>query len=242
MVEMLEAVVFDMDGVIAETEGEGHRVAFNEVFKAEGIKAEWDYDTYGELLKISGGKERMRSYFREHEGLTVPEDEWDDYIAALHRKKTLIFQDLIKNGKIPPRPGVRDFVQSIINSRVYLALATTSNEKAAHTLITSLLGKQIHNKFDAILAGDVVHRKKPDPEIYNLAVERLEIDPAKSFVIEDTRNGLEAALSAGFHVCVTSSAYTKHEDFTGAAFVVDDLLSGNITVEKLDRYIQEKHS
>lgn len=241
MVRLLQAVVFDMDGVIAETEGEGHRIAFNETFKKEGIKAEWDHETYGELLKISGGKERMRHFFLGKGLLPVADDDMDEYISDLHRKKTSLFQDLIKSGRIHPRPGVRDLAQSIINSGTYLALATTSNEKAAHTLLTSLLGKQLHNEFDLIVAGDMVSKKKPDPEIYTLVAERLDVEPKLSFVIEDTQNGLQAGLGAGFNVCVTTSSYTKTEDFTGATFIVDDLLTGHITVEKLDDYLIKKY-
>ena len=183
----------------------------------------------------------MRHFFLGKGLLPVSDDAMDDYISDLHRKKTTLFQDLIKSGKIPPRPGIRDFVQSIINSGTYLALATTSNEKAAHTLLTSLMGKQIHNEFDLILAGDVVTKKKPDPEIYTLAAERLDVEPKLSFVIEDTQIGLEAALAAGFNVCVTTSAYTRNEDFTGAAFVADDLLTGHITLEKLDEFLIKKY-
>ncbi len=237
MIEHLQAVVFDMDGVIAETEGDGHRVAFNQTFKEMGINAEWDYDTYGELLKISGGKERMRHYFKEWD---LPDGgDRDGFIAQLHKKKTENFQKLIQSGDIPPRLGIPEFVKSILDANLKIALATTSNENAAHTLLSTLLGQDVHDRFDEILAGDVVSKKKPDPEIYNLAKERLHIDPAKSFVIEDTENGLRSALAAGFQVCVTTSQYTKHENFEGAAFVVNSIKEGAITIEKLDEYLKQ---
>jgi len=235
---ILEAVVFDMDGVMAETEGDGHRVAFNQAFQQAGIDAEWDWTAYGELLKISGGKERMKAYFKD-QPLPCPDDQRDAFIAELHKKKTALFTALIQNGKIPLRRGVRRFIESIIAANLKLALATTSNEQSAHGLLTSLLGKEMHDRFDLILAGDIVKKKKPDAEIYRLAAERLQIDPALSFVIEDTANGLQAALAAGFHVCITKSAYSQHEEFTEAAFIVDDLETGEITIEKLDIYIQE---
>lgn len=238
MTQHLQAVVFDMDGVIAETEGEGHRVAFNKTFADMGIQVEWSYETYGELLKISGGKERMRHFFLQQPGF-IPEEKMDEIIADMHKRKTTIFQDLIQSGGIPLRPGVQSFIQSLLDRDIKIALATTSNEKAANTLLATLLGMETHARFSAILAGDIVSKKKPDPEIYNLAARRLNIDPRKSFVIEDTENGLKAGLAAGFHVCVTKSAYTRHEDFSGAAFVVDSIVEGSITVEKLVSYIQE---
>ena len=145
MVQLLQAVVFDMDGVIADTEPDGHRVAFNQTFRELGIDVEWDIDTYGELLKVSGGKERMRHYFMMH---SIPFT--DDSILQLHKRKTAVFQELIQSGRIQARPGIRQFVQSITDAGVKLALATTSNEKAARTLLKTLLGTELYARFDAI--------------------------------------------------------------------------------------------
>ncbi|MDX9754062.1 MAG: HAD hydrolase-like protein, partial [bacterium] len=139
MVALLQAVIFDMDGVIAETEGDGHRVAFNETFRRNEIKAEWDQETYAELLKIPAGKDRLRHYILQN--ALLPEEGLEDRIIDLLRQKTVIFQDLVKSGQIPARPGVRDFIQSLFKANLKVALATTGSEKAAHTLLISLLGK-----------------------------------------------------------------------------------------------------
>jgi len=216
----MKALIFDCDGVLVDTERDGHRVAFNRAFVAAGIDAEWDVDLYGELLKIAGGKERMTHYFNEvgwPEGQTAA-----TLIPELHKKKTAIFTELIANGSLPLRPGVARIVDDAHAAGVRLGVCTTSDPKAIDGVL-DLLGAKRKSWFEIVLAGDVVKKKKPDPEIYNLAKQRLGLDARDCVVIEDSRNGLLAALGAGIKCLITTSAYTLDEDFSGAAKVVPEL-------------------
>jgi len=215
----MKALIFDCDGVLVDTERDGHRVAFNRAFVAAGIDAEWDVDLYGELLKIAGGKERMTHYFNE---VGWPEGQTATLIPELHKKKTAIFTELIANGSLPLRPGVARIVDDAHAAGVRLGVCTTSDPKAIDGVL-DLLGAKRKSWFEIVLAGDVVKKKKPDPEIYNLAKQRLGLDARDCVVIEDSRNGLLAALGAGIKCLITTSAYTLDEDFSGAAKVVPEL-------------------
>ena len=216
----MKALIFDCDGVLVDTERDGHRVAFNRAFEAAGIDAEWDVDLYGELLKIAGGKERMTHYFNE---AGWPHDQTAaTLIPELHKKKTAIFTDLIAKGSLPLRPGIARIVDEAHAAGVRLGVCTTSDPKAIDGVL-DLLGAKRKAWFEIVLAGDVVKKKKPDPEIYNLAKQRLRLDARDCVVIEDSRNGMLAALGAGMRCLITTSAYTIDEDFTGAAKVVPEL-------------------
>jgi HAD superfamily hydrolase (TIGR01509 family) len=215
--EKIKAVFFDQDGVIIDTERDGHRVAFNEAFKDFGFRVEWDVEKYHELLQIAGGKERMRHYLHtEGFGADIkPEDE-DELIKNLHKRKTGLFVDLIESGKLPLRPGVKRLMQEINQAGLILGVCTTSNERAAHAVAYQIL-KDI--KFDFVLAGDVVSKKKPDPGIYLLALEKAGIEPHEAFVVEDSRNGVIAARAAGLHVVATTNGYTEKEDLSQADII-----------------------
>jgi HAD superfamily hydrolase (TIGR01509 family) len=216
----MKALIFDCDGVLVDTERDGHRVAFNRAFADAGIAAEWDVELYGDLLKIAGGKERMTHYFDQRgwpPGKTV-----ETLIPELHKRKTAIFTDLIAKGSLPLRPGVARIVDEARAAGVRLGVCTTSDPKAIDGVL-DLLGAQRKKWFELVLAGDIVRKKKPDPEIYNLAKQRLGLDGKDCVVIEDSRNGLLAALGAGMPTLITTSTYTKGEDFEGAAKVVPEL-------------------
>ena len=251
----LEAVVFDQDGVIADTERDGHRVAFNRAFKEFGFDFQWDVATYGELLKVSGGKERIRAYLERNE-LAAGIPDLEEKIRQLHKRKTELFMDVVESGQIALRPGVARLVKECHDAQVKLVVCSTSNEKAVHTLMRTLLG-EAYGWFEVILAGDMVPRKKPDPSIYHLAAERLAVDPASCVVIEDSRNGLLAAKGAGMNCVVTVNAYTQQEDFSEADMVVsclgdkdveeanvlavtkDVTVEGQINISVLDRIVRE---
>jgi HAD superfamily hydrolase (TIGR01509 family) len=222
MEKKLRALIFDCDGVLADTERDGHRVAFNRAFAKKGYSIEWDVQLYKELLKIAGGKERMRHYFDQ---TGWPEDvrDKDNLIKELHKLKTDLYMQIIESGELPLRPGVARLVDEAIAEGVSLAVCSTSNELAVNLLVEKLLGRQRRAKFDLILAGDVVSKKKPDPQIYNLAIERLGLEAAECVVIEDSRNGLLAAKAAGMCCIITANGYTEDEDFTEADIVVPEL-------------------
>ncbi len=180
---MVKAVFFDLDGVIVDTERDGHRVAFNLMFKEFGFADEWDVNYYHELLKIGGGKERMKRHWQTKSfSKPVPEADVDALIRRMHQRKTAIFVDLIDQGKLPLRPGIHRMMREAAGRNLRLAVCTTSNERAASAIIGKLLPDI---RFDLVLAGDIVSRKKPDPEIYILALTRLGLQPNQAIVIEE---------------------------------------------------------
>jgi HAD superfamily hydrolase (TIGR01509 family) len=218
----MQALIFDCDGVLVDTERDGHRVAFNQAFEALGLGVHWDIPTYGELLLIGGGKERMRHFFDTRGWPTGRAESRDELIAALHKTKTDFFTDIIASGKLPLRPGISRIVDEAIAAGVRLGVCTTSAPKAIDGVL-DLFGAERKAKFEFVLAGDVVSKKKPDPEIYELAKQRLGLPAHECIVIEDSRNGLLAATGAGLPCLITTSAYTAEEDFAGAAAVVPEL-------------------
>ena len=222
MTDSFKALIFDCDGVLAETERDGHRVAFNRVFAERTYGIEWDVLLYKELLKIGGGKERMRHFFEQTSWPAGTTDK-DALILELHRAKTDYYMQIVESGQLPLRPGVARLVDEAIAGGIQLAVCSTSNERAVQAVVERLLGAARRAKFGAILAGDVVSRKKPDPEIYRLAVARLGVDARQCAVVEDNRNGLLAAQGAGMHCVVTTNGYTEDEDFSAADLVVPEL-------------------
>ncbi len=216
----MKALIFDCDGVLVDTERDGHRVAFNRAFAQAGITAEWSVELYGQLLKIAGGKERMKHYFDQH---GWPADATPEVlIPELHKRKTAIFTSLIAGGSLPLRPGVTRIVDEARAAGMHLAVCTTSAPKSVDGVL-DLMGSRRKAFFEVVLAGDVVAKKKPNPEIYNLAKQRLALDGVDCVVIEDSRNGLLAATGAGMPCLVTTSTYTLDEDFHEAARVVPEL-------------------
>ncbi|UCE51498.1 MAG: HAD-IA family hydrolase [Desulfobacterales bacterium] len=217
----LKAIFWDQDGVIIDTEKDGHRVSFNNMFKEVGYDFEWDVDTYGELLKISGGKERMRHYFTEKgiilEG--IPEKD-AELLLTLHQKKTAIFVEMIESRKLPLRTGVHRIMREAMEAGLRMGVCTTANERSANAIAKGMLG-DINLEF--VLAGDVVSKKKPDPEIYLLALEKTGLTADECIVMEDSRNGILAAKAAGLRAVATTNIYTENEDLSDASIVVTSL-------------------
>jgi len=231
----MKALIFDCDGVLADTERDGHRVAFNRAFAAKGYGIQWDVEMYGELLKIAGGKERMRHYFTVN-GWPDDAGDKDALIKELHGLKTSLFMEIIAAGQLPVRPGVKRLVDEAIRERIMLAVCSTSNEKSVNMIVNTLLGPERKKHFACILAGDIVSRKKPDPEIYNLARRELDVAADHCVVVEDSRNGLLAAKAAGMRCIVTKSSYTHDERFEEADLVVDELGDPprvNVSIERI---------
>jgi HAD superfamily hydrolase (TIGR01509 family) len=220
----MDALIFDCDGVLVDTERDGHRVAFNAAFEEAGLALTWSVERYGELLTTGGGKERMVRHFNEM-GWPSGVDDRDALIALLHKKKTELFTNLIEAGALPLRPGVMRLVDEAIAAGLPIAVCSTSNEKSVRAIVEKLLGSTRSPKI-TIFAGDIVKAKKPDPAIYNLAADTLALDPKKCVVIEDSHIGLTAAKSAGMKCIVTKSPYTQEEDFSIADRVVSHLDEG----------------
>jgi len=236
----MKALIFDCDGVLADTERDGHRVAFNKAFAAKGFAIDWDFELYGKLLEVSGGKERMRHYF-DHYGWPDDVSDFDALIKELHKLKTNFFLQIIESGEMPLRPGVARLVDETIAANITLAVCSTSHERAVNLVVEKLLGPERKAHFSAIFAGDVVSKKKPDPEIYKLASQRLGLEPSECVVAEDSRNGLLAAKAAGMYCIITTNGYTENEDFTEADLVVSELGDEpNIqaTLEQIERIVE----
>lgn len=237
----LRAVFFDQDGVIIETEKDGHRVAFNSAFKEFGLEFEWDVQYYHDLLKVGGGKERLK-YFLENIKFNGMEynNSPDNYIKKIHLRKTEIFVELIRSGILPLRPGIRRLMEEINNKGLLLGICTTSNEKAALAVEKYML---TGIKIDFILSGDIVKHKKPDPEIYRMALEKSGVSPENVFVVEDSRIGVLAGKTAGISVIATLNEYTKNEDVSLADIIVNSLgepesdYNEIITLDKLESYL-----
>ena len=214
----IKAIIFDQDGVIIDTERNGHRVAFNKTFKEFGFDFQWDVDYYHELLQVAGGKERMRHHLHSKGfGREVKPEEEDGLIKAMHKRKTVIFIELIKEGALPLRPGIKRIMKEAMNRGLKVGICTTSNEKVAHAVAYEIL-KDI--KFDFVLAGDVVEKKKPDPEVYLLGLKKGGLKAEECIVVEDSHNGLLAAKAAGMNVVVTTNHYTEKEDLREADIIV----------------------
>ncbi len=218
---MIKALIFDQDGVIIDTERDGHRVAFNSTFKEFGYEFQWSVEEYRDLLQIGGGKERMTHYLHARGfGVPVPPEEEADLIKRLHKRKTEAFIELIESGALPLRPGVKRLMKEAMDRGLTLGVCTTSNERAAQAIAYKIL-KDI--KFDFVLAGDIVSKKKPDPEIYLLALEKTGLEPRECVVVEDSRNGVTAAKGAGMHAVATTNGYTENEDLSAADLIVSCL-------------------
>ncbi|KAJ6760832.1 XYLULOSE-15-BISPHOSPHATE (XUBP) PHOSPHATASE [Salix purpurea] len=201
------ALLFDCDGVLVDTEKDGHRISFNDTFNERELGVTWDVDLYGELLKIGGGKERMTAYFNKTgwpEKAPKSEEERKEFIVSLHKRKTELFMALIEKKLLPLRPGVAKLIDQALGKGVKVAVCSTSNEKAVSAIVSFLLGPERSEKIK-IFAGDVVPRKKPDPAIYTLAAKTLGVDPSSCVVVEDSAIGLAAAKAAGMKCIVTKS-------------------------------------
>ena len=222
----MTALVLDCDGVLADTERYGHLPAFNTTFERFGLPVRWDEATYGEKLAIGGGKERMASLFEEPSFVAeagVPDDEEGrrTLLARWHAAKTQEFTRRVAAGEIPPRSGVRRLITAALDDGWTVAVCSTSAEASVRAVLRNAVGDVADDV--PVFAGDVVPAKKPDPAVYLLAVERLGLDPAGTVVVEDSRNGLLAAVRAGLACLVTVNGYTRDEDFSEAALVVSEL-------------------
>lgn len=224
---MERGLIFDCDGVLADTELHGHLVAFNQMWKKLGVPWQWSPEQYAEKLKIGGGKERMASLFLDQDFqqvFAVPESEEDRkaLITKWHKEKTAIYQQIISSGTIPPRSGIKRIAEAAFDAGWKLAVASTSAKPSVEAVLTHVVGGPAAKRF-TVLAGDVVAAKKPAPEVYLLAIRSLGIPPENCVAIEDSRNGLLSADAAGISVLVTTSWFTKGEDFSEARLVVSAL-------------------
>ena len=222
-----KALIFDVDGTLADNERDGHRVAFNQAFDQLGFDWCWSESFYGSLLAVGGGKERIRHFIEPNRDL-LPEDfqsseALTQLIVDLHRAKTSFYRQRLTEGAIPLRPGVLRLLEEAREAGVRLAIATTSALPAAMALLEQTLPEGAADWFEVIAAGDVVPAKKPAPDIYCYALDKLGLMATDCVAIEDSPAGAKAAMAAGLATVVTVNGYTAQGDFSGASLVLSDL-------------------
>ncbi len=219
----LQAVIFDVDGTLAETELAGHRVAFNRAFVEFGLDWHWTPELYGELLAVTGGKERVGLYVRTYAPELLERIDFDAWVARVHQRKSEIYSDLVLAGAISLRPGVARLIRELKENGIRLAVATTTTPSSLHSLIMANFRCEMSSLFEVIGAGDLVADKKPAPDVYQWVLRQLNLPPDACLAIEDSLPGITAARAAGLPTLITVNAYTADDDFSGALSVVSDL-------------------
>ena len=218
----IKAIIFDVDGTLADTE-DGHRKSFNRAFAEYGLDWNWDVALYDKLLKVTGGKERIRYYADSFlTGFEKP-DDFDEFVKRLHQAKTAHYTAMLREGNIPLRPGIKRLIHDAHAAGVKLAIATTTSPENVSALLEVGLGRDWERYFAANGCGDIVPRKKPAPDIYLWVLDKLKLAPGQCIALEDSNNGLQSALAAGIRTYVTTNPYTHWHDFDGAAGIFDDL-------------------
>lgn len=217
-----KAIIFDVDGTLADTE-DGHRKSFNKAFAECGLDWSWDVDLYGKLLKVTGGKERIKFYVNDFIPNFAKPANFDDFVKNLHAVKTKHYTNMLGDGHIPLRPGVKQLIDDAHAAGITLAIATTTTAENVSALLEVGLGENWEKLFAANGCGDIVPQKKPAPDIYYWVLEKLSMSATDCIALEDSQNGLHSSLAAGIKTYVTTNDYTRGQDFSGAAAVFDDL-------------------
>jgi HAD superfamily hydrolase (TIGR01509 family) len=237
-VSRLQALLFDVDGTLAETERDGHRAAFNQAFLEHGLPWHWSERRYGELLAITGGKERIAHFAAEEDPEWLRRRGAAAAIAAIHAGKNQHYQALVAGGGIALRRGLRGFLAQARMAGLRLGVVTTTSRGNLDALLAATLDGASREAFALRIAGEDVRRKKPDPECYALALQRLGLRPEQALAVEDSRNGLLAAQGAGMQALIVRSFYFEREDFGGALQVADEF--SGLDLDELRRRFERR--
>ncbi len=219
----LKALIFDVDGTLAETERDGHRPAFNRAFADRCLHWNWDETLYGRLLNVTGGKERMFHFANEYLGANERPEDLDTLVPELHAAKNRHFASIIEAGEIALRPGIRRILQEAHKSGIRLAIATTTTRVNVVALLESLLGNDAIDWFEVIATADEVPDKKPCPDVYQYVLDQMDVAAGDCIAIEDSENGIKASVALGIPTLVTVSEYNRDGDFSDALLIVDHL-------------------
>lgn len=218
----IKAIIFDVDGTLADTE-DAHRKSFNKAFAENNLGWNWNVELYDKLLKVTGGKERIKYFVSDFlKDYSKPEN-FDDFVKHLHAVKTVHYTAMMRAGGVPLRPGIKQLINDAHKAGITLAIATTTTPENVGALLEVGLGKNWADYFAANGCGDIVPHKKPAPDIYNWVLNELKISPADCIALEDSYNGLRSSIAAGIKTYITTNLYTAKQDFTGAAAVFEDL-------------------
>ena len=225
----LKALLFDVDGTLSDTEQQGHLPSYNAAFKEIGLSWHWSEDLYRQdLLLLPGGRERILHYLVEHKPRVdafVDELAKDqlNWVNLVHEAKSRWFRRRLEEGKLTLRPGVARLIEQASQADLRLAMVTNASERSLQPFLHYALGPELLSKFEFIVSGEQVARKKPAPDLYLRAVERLQLDPQECLAIEDSGMGLSAATAAGVRTLITINTDTQGHDFSAAQAVVSNL-------------------
>ena len=226
----MKALIFDVDGTLADTE-DAHREAFNDAFAAAGYDWHWDRALYKKLLAVTGGQQRIRFFLESHDPAFLQRDDIDDIVPALHKAKTASFVGRLQQGQVPLRPGIEDLITAARAQNLTIAIATTTTPINVTTLLTANLGEASIDWFACIGDGGKVPNLKPEPDVYNWVVDQLGLDPSDTLALEDSRNGLVSCERAAVPCLIVTNDYTEGQDFSGALDILDTY--EGLTIEAL---------
>lgn len=227
---MLQALVFDVDGTLADTE-EAHRAAFNQAFAEAGCGWVWDLEIYGKLLEVSGGKERILHYWKQVQPELIPfcGNSVQESVDRLHALKTLAYEQAVRDGAVSLRPGVLALIEAARNAGLQLAIATTTTPANIDALLKANIGPHWHQLFAVVEDAATAPLKKPHPQVYSQAIQRLQLPATACLVFEDSLNGLQSATAAGLATVITPTDYTRNQNFQNALRVLPNLAGVTLT-------------
>ena len=234
----LRALLFDLDGTLADTEVLGHRPAYNRAFRKLGLSFRWGPKLYRKLLKQPGGQERLLHYLKryqpelgEHEAAAAADPH--AWTQSVHDLKSRYFRRLVRRGRVPLRPGVARLMLEARTEGLRIGIVTSASRATLEPVLRHSLGAALMQEIEVLVCGEDVERKKPAPDLYLLALARLDLSAGDCVAIEDSAMGLAAATAAGVATVITTNDNTAHEEFDHARLVLDTLGEPDIPAKAL---------